>query len=126
MRATARVLVFLIALTAVFPALGYGKLPPREEGFSYDEWADYTARLVAEYFPSEKWLAEKTITILPTSEVIAQVPEDDSGIEISVGFIYLLRNEAEYLVVLAHEIGHMKLKHRVPEFLHPAPPDDQI
>lgn len=81
-------------------------------------WNEYTVQLLVAIFPEDKPLVEKlTVVALPCDNVQARVSlgknsNDPLEIIICSGLIQILDNEDEYACALAHEYGHIKLKHK--------------
>lgn len=88
-------------------------LPPKEP-FSKQVWQAYTHNLLKKITKNTKYAdlaTEITIKIEDQSEADASSLVDDKEIFLTRGRINLIDDKAEFIGVVAHELGHIALKH---------------
>ncbi|MBU6501070.1 MAG: hypothetical protein KGJ89_03005 [Patescibacteria group bacterium] len=106
---------FVIIAVSVFSVLALAQFPIKtKNNFSTISWEAYTRRLLSELFPGDPLVESVRISIYEDKEPYARffTPYE---IVISKGQILALADngygEEEYAGELAHEFGHLKLKH---------------
>src|SRR6185295_2701970 len=72
-------------------------------------WINYTHEVLTRLFPSHPRLSEKVVLIVENEKFSAD--SNNTRIEISTGLIREVKNENEYAIVLAHELGHNLWRH---------------
>ncbi len=92
-----------------------GQMPPKQP-FSASQWKKYTQELVTKILKdqpgSEDLIRNLKIKIDKRDVAYAGSDADRKLIEIFYGQIKLIDNEDEYIFVLAHELGHVRLQHK--------------
>jgi hypothetical protein len=80
-----------------------------------DQWVEYTYELLRALVPEMNVRSEIEVDIRLTEYAELGVFVPDIGcvkLALTMGFLGLVQNETEYLLPLAHELGHLKFSHK--------------
>ncbi len=112
---TKRTIFFLVSVI-LFPGLCSAQLPPKcvtsQNTACRHRWEVYTKEVLLKVFPDDSAFIKKLkIVVVSDQEPNAGAHKASDSLHVSYGLTEMIDGEGQYVYVVGHELGHLKMGH---------------